>query len=221
MGGPTDDAFEPDTANPICTFEIKGSSGQVAEYSYVINESGPTAYLGEYVPHVNPDAFWGCDLYLLFSNCSSDLTICDLWFFYDPLEEPGTLARMDSMPKSVGKMFGGVHAIMGWSNETYASYNRDRFGAFLSNWWQDTTHHTSTSFLSIGQDRNWDWALGDWRPFVAPAIAVAVGPSNDRYKYLFEKWHRLDDTRAPRDSAMIAWCIPYFDDPDYGYYWVE
>jgi len=207
---PTDtNLYDPNTSKPLAVFDIKGSSGAETEYRCVLSDT-----LKNYMSY--SCCGWHYDLYLLFSDCSSDLTIHDLCIYYDPLEESGMAARMDSFPATYDGVFGGVHAIMGWSKETYAVHDNKMFSEFFSRWWEDTTYYTSTAFLSMQEERSLPSGY-----YVPPAIAVAVGPSGNRYKYLFEKWHRAEDAAAPKDSAMIAWCIPYFDNPAEGVFWVE
>ena len=111
-------------------------------------------------------------------------------------------------------MFGGVHAILGWAQNISVGPTA-KFSRYLRNWWQDTTCYTSTAFLSTGIEDN------PQSPFQYPAVAVAVGPTGNRYKYLFEKWHRAEEYAAPTGAAMIVWCMPYFNDPNEGLFWVE
>jgi hypothetical protein len=207
----TNDAFDPDSSDPIAVVRVFGSGGEVTEYGGQIKRNGTPAYLGSFQTN-------SLDMYLLFDSCTGNLTVHDVWFYNNPVLDETVCNRMDTLVDTYGPVFDGVHAIMGWSAPSSAQFNRDCFEPFLTSWTMDTTYYTSAAFLSLGTTLK---VIGALTGNSAPAIAVAIGPSGDRYRYLFEKWYRANIDEAAGDSCMIAWCVPWFDDPDDGAYWVE
>jgi len=113
------------------------------------------------------------------------------------------------------KIFKGVHLVMGWSQTVQPDVNSSRLNQFFKSWLV-TRRATSVSFLSLPQSG------GSGTGNAWPAVAAAVGPSGNEYKYLInETWNNSESAKAPSGDCYIAWTIPFFNDPDNGYYWVE
>lgn len=210
MGGlPRADDDTWDADETVTTVDIYGSSGSPQEYRVRLQRSSADAQLDDF-PGL--DAY---DLYLYFANCTEDLTVHDLWFYYYPLDDDGVQDTMQVRVDCYGQIMQGIHAIMGYSNVVTASGTQDNFDDFMDNWVENEMS-TATAFLS--QPMQTIGVTGNQICYTAPAIAVPVGPGGNTYKYLFETWESCTDDAAPTGSCFIAWCIPHFSD---GYYWTE
>jgi len=188
----------------VAVFDIYGSSGSPREYRRRLTRNGAPASFGDFA------GYESCDLYLCFSDCSTDLTVNDLCFYYWPLEDPGVQDTMQVRVNCWQSAMQGVHAAMGWSEETFPGIQQ--YEEFVDKWLVDGMS-TVQAFLSNETDEDNCYSTH------AQAVAVPYGPpGGNTYHYLFETWADAGDGLAPSGSCMIAWCIPFFE---YGYYWVE
>lgn len=192
----------------VGSFEVHGSMGYAQDYalqlSDCLEDHGLTA------------SVYRASLKLKFVNCTADMTVNGVYFYYDPMIVPGITNEMQERVNCMGSAFQGCHAIMGYSAPTYASYAENAFSPFLDRWVDDGYDIRRSFFSSAGT--KWD----HYKSIVtAPAIAVAVGPSGDRYRYLNQTWAGAEDWLAPTGQCMISWCVPYFHNLINGYYWVE
>jgi len=200
-----------DPGQALDSFNVTGTgTSNIHERITVLNAPGAPS-----PPSLdNYSTYSSLTIYLQFTNCTQPLQIHGIWFFYDPTLDGTVLDNMETLADCYPDVFHGVHMLMGWSqpmsaSPTSANYVAKYIDPFFKRWLVEG-QLTSLSYLSVP-------SVGT-KP---PALAVAVGPSGNEMKYLYETWSGAEGTAAPKGACYLVWAMPFFTGAPDGYYFIE